>query len=54
LDGEELAADSGVHHLGHARACCNILLDAAENGFLVDNRPKKGKTSELIDRLTRK
>ncbi len=27
FDGEEEAADSGVHHLGHAIACLAILLD---------------------------
>ncbi len=54
LDGEEIAEDSGVHHLGHARACLNILLDAQENGFLIDNRPTKGKSSELISQLTKK
>lgn len=52
LDGEENAEDSGVHHLGHARACLNILLDAQVNGFLLDNRPTKGKSSELIKQLT--
>jgi hypothetical protein len=40
MEGEEYAEDSGVHHLGHARACLAILIDAAETGNLVDNRPK--------------
>lgn len=39
FDGEEYAQDSGVHHLGHARACMAILLDAMETGNLVDDRP---------------
>lgn len=30
--------DEGIHHLGAARACLGILLDAWENGNLVDNR----------------
>lgn len=51
LDGEEYSKDANVHHLGHARACLNIILDAQENGFLVDNRPSKGKSSEIIDRM---
>jgi hypothetical protein len=52
LDGEDYAKDSGVHHLGHAAACCNILLDATETGNLIDDRPPKGKAAEVIARLT--
>lgn len=37
-DGKEYAADSGVHHLGHAMACFAILLDAQEAGNLIDER----------------
>lgn len=37
-EGEETADDSGVHHLGHARACLGILLDAQETGNLIDDR----------------
>lgn len=37
-EGEEIAPDSGVHHLGHARACLGILLDAQETGNLIDDR----------------
>jgi len=39
FEGEETAQDSGVHHLGHAIACCAILLDAQEMKKLVDDRP---------------
>lgn len=39
LEGEECAEDSGVHHLGHAIACCAILLDAQAENKLIDNRP---------------
>lgn len=39
-DGEDFAPDSRAHHLGHAIAGCNILLDAMEHGQLVDDRPK--------------
>lgn len=52
LDGEELAQDSKVHHLGHAAACMAILLDAKENDCLIDDRPKSGNTPELLKRLT--
>ena len=51
-DGEEYAADSGVHHLGHVMACCAILLDAQEQDVLIDDRPIVGMTSELLARLS--
>jgi hypothetical protein len=54
FDGEENAADSGVHHLGHAAACLAILLDAQENDCLIDDRPKKGNTAALIEKFTEK
>ena len=38
--GERLASDSKVHHLGHARACLAIILDAEAAGTLNDDRPK--------------
>lgn len=51
-EGEEIAADSGVHHLGHALACLNILLDAASVGKLIDDRPPSGFIdSELTKRV---
>lgn len=40
LDGEDRATDSGCHHLAHIVANCNILMDAAKCGTLVDDRPK--------------
>ena len=39
FEGQENAGDSKVHHLGHAIACCAILLDAQVTGNLVDDRP---------------
>lgn len=50
-DGEDLAADSLVNHLAHAKACLSILLDAAENGMLNDDRPTPGKMAEVLQRL---
>ena len=50
-DGEDLAPDSGVSHLGHIIAGANILLDAAHCGTLVDDRAKMpdqtGRFSDL-------
>ena len=54
FDGrEQCAKDSGVHHLGHAAACLAIILDAEEQGTLVDDRPTAGTSPQLIERLTR-
>ena len=36
--GEEVADDSGVHHLAHAMACMVILMDAQQHESLNDNR----------------
>ena len=46
-DGEDLALDSGVHHLAHAMACSALLLDALTVGKLVDDRPTKGAAPQL-------
>lgn len=51
-EGEESADDSLVHHLGHARACLGIVLDAQETGQLVDDRVKsQGQLGQLMKRL---
>jgi hypothetical protein len=52
-DGEDIASDSKVHHLAHVMANCAILLDTALQGTQKDDRPIKGKVSELIAYLTR-
>lgn len=46
---EELAVDSKKPHLGHAKACLGILIDAIETGNLVDDRPTPGRASALIE-----
>lgn len=53
FDGEGLADDSKVHHLGHAAACLAIVLDAEAQGTLVDDRPTAGATPQLIKALTK-
>lgn len=60
-EGSEVASDSGVHHLGHAVACLNILMDAQECGTLIDDRSNRNpainydefyeKLKPTIDRL---
>jgi hypothetical protein len=54
FDGEETAQDSGVHHLGHARACLNILLDAQATDCLHDDRPKNGAMGKVLAELNAK
>lgn len=54
LDGEECASDSGRPHLAHALACLAIIVDAKETGNLVDDRPKPGAASALIEKYTKK
>jgi hypothetical protein len=48
FDGEEIDPDSGVHHLGHAMACCAILIDAQACDQLADNRPGNGRTAHAL------
>lgn len=50
-EGEEFAEDSGCHHLGHARACLGILLDAQETGNLIDDRPATPATKGVLGRV---
>lgn len=49
FDGEEKAKDSGVHHLGHAKACLGIWLDSIQTGNYVDDRPPTSNLGELFD-----
>ena len=49
-DGENVASDSGVPHLGHLIACAAILADAVEGGFLVDDRPPAGPAAALLEK----
>jgi len=58
FDGEEEAADSQVHHLGHAIGCLAILLDAQETRNLIDDRPittaARGTFARVLARLNQK
>lgn len=49
LNGREKDRDSGVHELGHAIACLNILIDAQLSGKMVDDRPTPDGSPELLD-----
>lgn len=45
LDGEDLDPESGESHIAHIVASGNILLDAANHGTLVDDRPPRKPTT---------
>lgn len=53
LDGQELDEESGYPELGHAIASLGILIDAKENGNLIDDRPKIGPVVQVIQRFTK-
>ena len=48
VDGEDLADDSGKCHIAHALCDLAIMIDARSVGKLVDDRPTKGKSAELL------
>jgi hypothetical protein len=48
LDGEGIDEESGQPHIAHAAACLLILLDAQDNGKMVDDRPPAAVTGQLI------
>lgn len=52
-DGEETAADSGAHHLGHAMACMAILVDAQATKCLIDDRHKSRMVAALLAQNTK-
>jgi hypothetical protein len=49
IDGEDFTSDTGVPNLGGVIMCCCIIADTMANGFADDNRPAKGKASEIQD-----
>lgn len=50
-DGEDVASDSGIHHLAHVMACCAIMIDAEIASSLSDDRPAGGPAAEMIAHL---
>ena len=51
-NGEEHDKDSGVHHLGHALACLNILVDSIAMKTLTDDRPPAIDITGFMDDLS--
>lgn len=53
LEGEWIDKESGIPHLGHARACLGIIIDAYEAGMLKDDRMYvKGDYSALVTKYS--
>ena len=50
-DGQDNAEDSGLSHSAHVAASCGILLDAAANNSLLDDRFTKGPAATILRRL---
>ncbi len=51
IDGQDLAEDTGIHHLKHIVASGGILLDSMELDILIDNRPPKGPAADMLRKL---
>lgn len=47
VNGEDADPDSGLSHLAHVAAGCNIVMDARQAGMLVDNRPGSVRPAEV-------
>lgn len=54
FEGQETASDSKVHHLGHAIACCAILLDAQAKNKMVDDRPVDANNLDFLEDILAK
>lgn len=52
--GEDNDPESLVSHCGHVRACMGILIDAIEQGCLIDDRPKNEAELRLLSEFTKK
>ena len=52
FEGEDVAPDSGIPHLGHALACLAILVDAQAAGVLNDDRQYPGGYRPQLEELT--
>lgn len=48
MDGQDVAEDTGVSHLGHAAASLGILMDAFSLDRVIDNRPKGGPAADIL------
>jgi hypothetical protein len=49
FDGEDIAKDSGCHHLAHVMACCALILDSEALGILNDDGPPEGPSADFLE-----
>jgi len=50
FDGEDIDPESNAPHLAHIMACCALMLDATENGMLIDDRNETGVLRDVLKR----
>jgi hypothetical protein len=53
-DGQDIDPESGMSHIAHVRANTGILLDALEQGTLIDDRKTSGKAAEVLMKVEKK
>ncbi len=53
-DGQDIDHESGQPHIAHIRANTGILLDALEQGTLIDDRKTAGKAAEVLIKVEKK
>lgn len=53
IDGQDNDDGSGCNHLGHVAANSMIIMDAGFCGTLIDDRPPKGVSAEVIKSRTK-
>jgi hypothetical protein len=51
-DREDYDQKSKVHHLGHARACLNIVIDSMACDNAIDDRPPHIGLTTILEALT--
>ena len=54
IDGQDIDEESGVTHLAHVCACCNIIIDAKAVGNLFNDRPHHAPTAEMLQHFSKK
>jgi len=54
MDGQDIDPESGQPHDAHIRANMGIILDAKENGTLIDDRKTPGKAPDVLTKVEQK
>ena len=50
-DGEDNDPESGLSHIAHVAACCNIILDTQSCGMMNDDRTRRPDAAEAARRM---